>query len=109
MIFNKIYQFFKKNEDQLFGRSGRWKTIRDNFIEKNPQCAACGSKNKKLEVHHIQPYHLNPDLELDENNLIVLCDDPCHLVFGHLMNYKSWNIDVIDDCKAYLKKIKNRP
>jgi 5-methylcytosine-specific restriction endonuclease McrA len=69
---------------------------------------ACGSC-KKPEVHHIVPVHLAPELELDPENLITLCDKYCHFIFGHLMNYKSWNVDVLEDSKTYLKKIKDKP
>lgn len=89
-------------------RSPEWSGVRKQHLEKYPYCAACG-RNKKLEVHHIEPVHLNPDRELDLDNLITLCDDPCHIVFGHLMNYKSWNKNVVDDCKVYLNKVKNKP
>lgn len=69
---------------------------------------ACGSC-KKPEVHHIVPVHLNPDLELDPENLITLCDKYCHFIFGHLMDYKSWNVDVVGDSAEYLQKIQNKP
>lgn len=89
-------------------RSPKWSVIRKQFLQDNPCCAACGDC-RKLEVHHIEPVHINPDRELDITNLITLCDSPCHLVFGHLMNYKSWNSNVIEDCKKYLSQIKHRP
>jgi hypothetical protein len=68
----------------------------------------CGTNNG-LEVHHIEPFHLNPEKELDTNNLITLCKKHCHLAIGHLMDYKSWNPDVVDDAGVYLNKVKNRP
>lgn len=89
-------------------RSPKWVNVRKQHLNKEPTCAACG-RNKKLEVHHIEPVHLNPDRELDINNLITLCDNPCHFIFGHLMDYKSWNKDVVLDCKVYLNKVKNKP
>lgn len=89
-------------------RSPKWSSVRKQHIETYSSCAACG-RNKKLEVHHIEPVHINPERELDPTNLITLCDDPCHLVFGHLMNYKSWNKYVINDCFVYLNRIKNKP
>lgn len=85
-----------------------WSKVRKEHLTENNFCAACG-RDKKLEVHHIEPVHLNPDKELDPSNLITLCDDPCHLLFGHLMNYKSWNKDVVIDCAVYLDKVKNKP
>ena len=89
-------------------RSPKWRSVRNKHIEEHNTCAACG-RNKKLEVHHIEPVHLNPDRELDPTNLITLCDDPCHFVFGHLMDYKSWNANVVTDCSEYLLKIRNKP
>ncbi len=89
-------------------RSSNWPTIRKQHLKDNPFCAACG-RNSKLEVHHIIPVHVDPDKELDIDNLITLCDSPCHFVFGHLMNYKSWNKDVEIDCETYNNKIKNKP
>lgn len=89
-------------------RSPKWSSIRKEHLKSNNKCAACG-RTSKLEVHHIEPVHINPDRELDPSNLITLCDDPCHLLFGHLMNYKSWNVDVEEDCFVYYKKIQDRP
>jgi 5-methylcytosine-specific restriction endonuclease McrA len=89
-------------------RSPKWSSVRKEHLKHNNVCAACG-RDKKLEVHHIEPVHLNPDRELDPTNLITLCDNPCHFVFGHLMNYKSWNKDVVNDCEVYLNKVKNKP
>jgi 5-methylcytosine-specific restriction protein A len=98
----------KSNFSRFAIRSPKWSTIRKIHLKDNPRCAACG-RDSKLEVHHIEPVHKNPDRELDPSNLITLCDNPCHIVFGHLLNYKSWNSDVVENCKQYLEKIKNRP
>lgn len=89
-------------------RSPKWPSLRKEHLLNNKSCAACG-RTYKLEVHHIEPVHVNPDKELDPNNLITLCDNPCHLTFGHLLDYKSWNKEVINDCKVYLNRINNRP
>lgn len=90
-------------------RSNHWPTVRKHFVESNPACAACGGKDK-LEVHHIQPFHLNPELELDPNNLIALCESTsygiiCHLVIGHNGDYKKINPNVIEDAAAILRKL----
>jgi hypothetical protein len=91
-----------------YSRSPKWKSVRKDHLETQPYCQACGSK-KDLEVHHIEPFHLNPDRELDPHNLITLCSRSCHLTFGHLMDYKSWNTDVVKDCSNYLSKLQQRP
>lgn len=88
-------------------RSPSWRKVRSEHIKQQPFCQACGSK-KSLEVHHIEPYHVNPDRELDPANLITLCKT-CHFVFGHLMDYKSWNIEVQTDSNNFLKKVTERP
>lgn len=92
----------------LFGRSHKWKKVRKEHLIHNPNCAACG-RTDNLEVHHIEPYHINPDRELDPTNLITLCDNYCHFVFGHLMDYKSWNKNIVEDCKIYKEKRNSRP
>jgi hypothetical protein len=88
-------------------RSSNWKIIRKKHLEENPFCSGC-KKIDKLEVHHIEPYHVNPNRELDSSNLITLCKN-CHFTIGHLMDWNSWNIDVINDSKVYLDKVIKRP
>lgn len=91
----------------LSNRSGLWPKLRTEFLQNNPSCAACGS-TKKLQVHHIEPVHICKDKELDITNLITLCKT-CHFIFGHLMNWYSWNKDVVIDAAVYLCKVRNRP
>lgn len=98
-----IFGFYK-----LATRSKYWPKVRKKHLEKQPHCMACGSTTN-LEVHHIVPVHVDPNKELDEDNLITLCDKYCHFIFGHLMNYKSWNPEVQQDCLIYRDKLKNRP
>lgn len=102
-----ILNFFRP-EIRFAQRSAGWSKIRTEHLKKNPSCAACG-RTSKLEVHHKIPVHLRPDLELDLSNLITLCDSPCHFVFGHLYNYRSYNKFVEEDCAVYLNKVLNRP
>lgn len=88
-------------------RSPGWSKVRNEYLKNNKCCAACGTTSG-LEVHHIKPVHIFPDLELDQDNLVTLCSKKCHLLFGHLMNFKSWNPEVVEDCVKMSKKIKNR-
>lgn len=62
-------------------RSSQWQAVRNAFVDRHPFCAACGSM-KSLNVHHIEPFHSRPDLELDEWNLITLCRRH-HYEIGH--------------------------
>ncbi|GCE16544.1 HNH endonuclease [Dictyobacter kobayashii] len=64
----------------------------------------CGHRGKGLQVHHIKPFHLYPELELDPNNLITLCEirgRTHHLLIGHLDDWESYNIRVRADTKRY--------
>lgn len=101
-----MFWFFRKL--RYATRSWKWKDVRKKHLESQPFCQACG-RSSDLEVHHIEPVHKNPDRELDPTNLITLCSKGCHLLFGHLMDYKSWNKDVILDSESYLNKIRQRP
>ena len=94
-------------------RSDKWPTLRKHFLQTNKTCAMCGG-TKHLEVHHVRPFHTHPELELDPKNLIVLCENKkdgvnCHLLFGHLGNFKSINATVVSDAKSWCEKIKERP
>ena len=86
-------------------RSSKWSGVRKNFLKDNPTCCACGGIDK-LEVHHKQPFHLHPELELDPTNLITLCesDTKCHLQLGHLGDWHKFNPSVERDVKKYFKQ-----
>ena len=91
----------KRKEHQ---RSSEWRHVRDKFLKENPACAACGS-SKKLQVHHMMPFHIHPELELDEKNLITLCmdDNECHLIIGHGDSWRSYNPHVKEDSIKFSK------
>jgi len=94
-------------------RSSQWPTARANYLKINGKCAVCGS-TKKLEVHHKQPFHVHPELELDPTNFITLCETDdnginCHLLVGHLGNFKSVNVNVEADAASWNQKLANRP
>lgn len=73
-------------------RSSKWRSVQQDFLEKNPVCAICGTK-EKLNVHHKKPFHLFPELELEESNLITLCmsKQECHLTIAHGDDFKAYN------------------
>jgi len=106
-----LFNWFKKDDkdDKEFGaaRSSKWPTVRKHFLEKHPYCEVCGSKNN-LNVHHMKPFHLEPELELDESNLITLCEGKsvnCHFLFGHFCNWKNFNPDVVKDSAEWSLKL----
>ena len=91
-------------------RSSEWPRVRKEHLAKEPRCRVCGSRGD-LNVHHVRPYHLFPELELHADNLITLCEGAgnCHLTFGHLRSWKSWNSDVRNDAAIWFWKIRGRP
>jgi hypothetical protein len=73
-------------------------------------CCKPGTNTRAgLQVHHIFPFHYaialdRPDLELDDRNLINLCEDEAgkpgqnhHLLVGHLDDFESSNLAVVED------------
>lgn len=98
-----------------FTRSSQWPRFRKLVIDASPVCANCGKSPRflrrwRLCVHHICPVHLYPHLELVTVNCIVLCNNPrCHLDKGHLGDYRSYNLEVEEDCKLWNEKYQNRP
>ena len=94
-------------------RSSKWPFARAAYLKTHGTCAVCnGTKN--LEVHHKQPFHAHPELELDPTNFITLCEAGtnginCHLLVGHLGNFKSVNLNVEADAAEWNTKINGRP
>lgn len=85
-------------------RSSKWNKIQKEFLEKNSSCAFCdGTKN--LNVHHKKPFHLYPELELEESNLITLCmgEKDCHLLIAHGNNFSYY----CDNLDSYILQYKS--
>lgn len=93
-------------------RSSRWPAVRAAVLKECPDCSCCG-RTGNLIVHHIRPFHLFPELELERSNLQVLCEGRtfnCHLWVGHLGDFQSgWNPDSIEDAARWREKISSRP
>lgn len=92
----------------LSKRSSQWPTHRKHWLELNAECAACGSK-EGLQVHHVKPFHLDPNLELAYTNYITLCERvggrECHLHIGHHGNFKQENAAVREEAAALRKSL----
>jgi 5-methylcytosine-specific restriction endonuclease McrA len=88
-------------------RSDDWPKLRRQYLKNFDRCAVCGAR-KRLVAHHIIPYHIEPEKELDAKNLITLCESH-HLTFGHLQRWASYNINVVTDAEGWGVKIKDRP
>ncbi len=85
-------------------RSPQWHKIEKEHLEKEPECQWCGATDK-LQVHHIVPFHVHPGLELEDFNLITLCEEGgylnCHLFHGHNGEWKDFNKDVRHECEEH--------
>ena len=70
----------------------QWRRTRNHFIRIQDDCQMCGA-DKQLQVHHVRPWHLYPELRYEHSNLITLCQ-PCHFRFGHGRNWQAYNPDI---------------
>lgn len=93
-------------------RSPQWGKARKDHLKIEPSCAVCLKKRKgawakivslvkPVQVHHIYPFHIiknlgRPELELDQRNLITLCEsgEKHHISLGHLGDFQSFNPNV---------------
>jgi hypothetical protein len=98
-------------------RSREWPRVEKAHRLKQPHCMCCkpGTNARAgLQVHHIFPFHYcialgRPDLELDDRNLITLCEDEAgkpgqnhHLLVGHLDDFQSSNLAVeVDAARTF--------
>lgn len=92
-------------------RAPGWGRLRAAWMKAHPECAVCGRKGVEASCvpHHVVPVHVDASKELDENNLITLCESGsvnCHLAFGHLWNWSRWNPHVVVDAREWQRKIK---
>lgn len=89
--------------DKTFGakRSFEWSSFRKQHIMN--KCEYCNSK-WFLNLHHVLPFHLYKELELEPTNICTLCRS-CHLLLGHFQKWASFN----EDIKSWITLRQNRP
>lgn len=104
-------------QDWMVGKPAKkrhkdWNKVRTDILYAHSWCAVCGNRSY-LNVHHILPFHLFPELELETRNLIVLCEKSernvnCHYVFGHLgLSWKHYNEVIKEDAKYLFNMFRN--
>lgn len=91
-------------------RSSKWPKVRAAHLKAEPTCRGCGG-TRSLQVHHIVPVHIDAALELEESNLITLCEYPgrnCHFTWGHFYNWADFNSLVRQDTAWWTFRQSNR-
>jgi hypothetical protein len=88
-------------------RSSKWDEVQKAYLTAHPTCEACGSK-VELNVHHVLPFHLFPEFELEPSNLITLCKWH-HMPLGHLGLFQAYNPLIREDAARHLARVKARP
>jgi hypothetical protein len=108
VIKNKLNLTVSKFRSVINGakRSSKWSSLEKKFLQKHSKCEICSSTNH-LQVHHIKPFHLYPELELDENNLITLCmgEKECHLLIAHGDSFRCYNPNLREHVEILQKDI----
>ena len=92
-------------------RSSQWRKVRDGFL-RGKRCVVCDGKTS-LVAHHEIPFHLAPDMELDPGNLMPLCERKrfginCHLLIGHLGNFRRINMSARADAAYWRVRLQYR-
>jgi len=81
MDMRLIAHNWSDNMSEKFYKSKKWKTKREVILKRdNYLCRECkryGKTTQATTVHHILPLEQRPDLKLNSQNLISLCNE-CH-------------------------------
>jgi len=113
-IFDELAPVFSIAADAVPPKGARrhpdWDTFRDEQIALHPYCAICGA-TEELQLHHKIPFAWGGG-ELDPDNVVVLCAHTfnCHLLFGHLGDFKSINPHIDADIAEWtLRRTLRKP
>jgi 5-methylcytosine-specific restriction enzyme A len=72
LFFTSKWDFdLAKHENQK-----EWLKLKSALLYEKKACEICTS-NRFLQVHHVLPRSSNPELSMDKENLMVLCEN-CH-------------------------------
>ena len=71
------------------------------YLAVHPVCQFCGKPGGKVEVHHVIPVSVDPTKAADVTNMVTLHRKPdCHMVVGHLGNFRDYNSNVARVCEV---------
>ena len=75
---NREQDLGKSRERAKFQNSVKWKKVRSAaFARDDYQCQICFITDVNLNAHHMKRYIVYPELRLDVNNLLTVCEE-CH-------------------------------
>ena len=94
-------------------RVAGWAKLAKVHLRVYPACQVCGRRTNVVP-HHKLPVSFRPDLELDPDNLVTLCNGHrsfggCHQWVGHLGDPHSYNPDVMPDIDIWREKMAAKP
>jgi 5-methylcytosine-specific restriction endonuclease McrA len=72
LFFTSKYDFDINN----FMNNKKWLSLKSRILYERQYCEICKT-NRFLQVHHILSRSTNPELAMDKENLMVLCEE-CH-------------------------------
>lgn len=87
-------------------RSPDWPPARRDHLRREPACLITGIDDpKRLNVHHIKPYHEFPELELEQANMITLAEASIniHFLIGH--GGRSW-LDYNPNIRKQIRRLR---
>lgn len=78
-------------------RSPEYMTWRKKVLKRDVfTCVCCGEFNTQLNVHHIESFSRRPDIALDVNNGVTLCED-CHKEYHNNFFHADATVDSFDE------------
>ena len=98
----------KKLKNKLFYESDDWIELKKSVYSiYKPICMKCNASNSETHVDHIFPRSKFPELELDLNNMQVLCRS-CNIKKGNSNNIDYRTESQKKRCNSYLEKPRKR-
>ena len=88
-------------------RSPKWKQFCKD-MEKMWGNRCLVTDSEIIQWHHVLPFHLFPESELDPQNVRPLRPD-VHFLLAHLGKWASYNENILRDIEIWKAKIANRP
>lgn len=87
-------------------RSPAWESFEHAIKLKHPGCVFCGRIRADNVGHHKKPFHLFPELELVESNIIIVCPGD-HFVRCHYCNWSLYSREIENEIAMHAQVIQS--